>query len=71
MGQRHISHTRTYMEFIFMIHDINAEVEYLKASLGRLRTGQLIVDDDVNLLVNNIFMYDKIFTVFQVFFTTV
>ena len=30
---------------------IYAEVEYLKVSLGRLGTAQLIVDDVVNLLV--------------------
>ena len=51
--------------------DIYAEVEYLKASLGRLRTAQLVVDDVVNLLLNNEVKYDKIFTVFQVFFITV
>ena len=51
--------------------EIYAEVEHLKAGLGRLRTAQLVVDDIVNLLVNNVVKYDKIFTVFQVFFTTV
>ena len=35
-----------------------AEVEYLKASLVRLRTAQLIVDDVVNPLVNNVVKYD-------------
>ena len=50
---------------------IHAEVQYLKACLGRLRTAQPVVDDGDNLLVNNIVKYDKIFTVFQVFFITV
>ena len=35
-----------------------AEVEYLKAGLGRLRTAQIVVDDVVNLLVKNVFNYD-------------
>ena len=35
-----------------------AEVEYLKASLVRLRTAQLIVHDHVNPLVNNEVRYD-------------
>ena len=38
--------------------DIYAEVEFLKAGLGRLRTAQLIVDDVANLLVNNVVKYD-------------
>ena len=51
--------------------NIYAEVEYLKAGLGRLGTAQLVVDDLFNLLLNNKVKYDKMFTVFQVFFTTV
>ena len=35
-----------------------AEVEYLKAGLGRLRTVQLVVDGVVNILVNNVVKYD-------------
>ena len=49
-----------------------AEVEYLKADLGRLRTAQLVVDDVDNLLLNNVVKYmTQIFTIFQVFFITV
>ena len=50
---------------------IYAEVEYLKAGLGRLGTAQQVVDDVFNLLLNNEVKSEKKFTIFQVFFITV
>ena len=53
--------------FQFSLLMMYAEVEYLKACLGRLGTAQLVVDDLFNLLLNNKVKYDKVHCISSVF----